>query len=74
MPDVQRRGPHLDIPGADINLARSPAAVVAIVLLLGASYYLWRKRYIRGPAALITILSIIVILSYFAFFKDRPPT
>ena len=37
-------------------------AIVLIVLILGASFYLWRTRYLRSRAALVTILGVIIML------------
>lgn len=62
------------LPGADVSWAQAPAAIAAIVIILGASYYLWRKRYIRGPAAIITILGLILILGFCSFAASTPPT
>jgi Kef-type K+ transport system membrane component KefB len=52
----------------------SPLAIVALVLILGASFYLWRMRYLRSRAALITLAVIVAGLIYLGFFAMLPPT
>jgi hypothetical protein len=47
---------------------------VALVLILGASIYLWRMRYLRSRAALITLAAIVGALIYVGFFAMLPPT
>jgi len=45
-------------------------AIVLIVLILGASFYLWRMRYLRSRAAIVTILGVIIMLAVLAW---NPP-
>ncbi|HEX5239023.1 MAG TPA: hypothetical protein VFW39_11255 [Sphingomicrobium sp.] len=52
----------------------SPLAIVLLVLVIGASIYLWRKHYLQSRAALITIAAVAVVLIYLGFFAMRPPT
>jgi hypothetical protein len=52
----------------------SPLAIVMLVLVLGASFYLWRQGYLRSRAGLITIVAVVIILIYLGFFANRPPT
>jgi len=52
----------------------SPLAIVLLVLIIGASIYLWRQHYLRSRAALVTIGAIVVVLIYVGFFAMRPPT
>jgi hypothetical protein len=42
------------------------ACIVLIVLILGASFYRWRMRYLRSRAGLVTILGIIILLAVLA--------
>jgi hypothetical protein len=41
-------------------------AIVLIVLILGASLYLWRMRYLRSRALMIAIAMILLGLTYYA--------
>ena len=41
----------------------SPAVVVILVLMVGATIYLWRARYIRRKAAFVTIAALLVALA-----------
>ena len=61
---------------ADSSFAQtlSPLAIVLLVLIIGASIYLWRQHYLRSRAALVTIGAIVVVLIYLGFFAMRPPT
>ena len=52
----------------------SPLAIVALVILIGASAYLWYRGYLRSRAAWITIAAIVVLLIYAGFFALQPPT
>lgn len=52
----------------------SPLAIVALVLILGAAFYLWRMGYIRSRAALIVLLAIVGVLVWLGFFAMQPPT
>jgi hypothetical protein len=52
----------------------SPLAIVGLVLVIGASIYLWRQRYLHSRAALITIGAVVAVLIYFGFFAMQPPT
>jgi hypothetical protein len=57
------RNAPLEEVGSGASGSMAPqAAIVLIVLVLGASFYLWRMRYLRSRAALITILAIILAL------------
>jgi hypothetical protein len=40
-----------------------PAIIVVLVLLLGATIYLWRARYIRRSTAYTTMLIIVIALA-----------
>ena len=51
-----------------------PLAIVAAVIILGASIYLWYLGYLRSRAALIALAFIIGILIYVGFFYGYPPT
>ena len=52
----------------------SPLAIVALVIVLGASAYLWYMGYVRSRAALIVLAGIVVVLVYLGFFAMMPPT
>jgi hypothetical protein len=52
----------------------SPFAIVALVMILGASAYLWRIGYLRSRAALIVLLAIVGVLVYLGFFAMQPPS
>ena len=52
----------------------SPLAIVALVIVVGASVYLWYMGYMRSRAALIVVAAIVVVLIYLGFFAMRPPT
>ena len=47
-----------------------PVAIVLIVLILGASAYMWTRGYLRSRAALVTIGAILIALGYLAFFTS----
>jgi hypothetical protein len=44
----------------------SPAIVVVLVLLIGATLYLWRARYIRRRTAFMWIAVYIIVLAALA--------
>jgi hypothetical protein len=52
----------------------SPLAIVLLVLIIGASIYLWYQGYLRSRAAMVTIGAIAIVLVYLGFFAMRPPT
>jgi peptidoglycan/LPS O-acetylase OafA/YrhL len=58
------------LPGS--STLASPAAIVLLVLLLGATVYLWRQRYMRRKTAyvLLTILAIALIVVGFFTYKS----
>jgi cell division protein FtsW (lipid II flippase) len=41
-------------------------AIVLIVLVLGASFYMWRTRQLRSRAGLLTIAGILILLVFLA--------
>lgn len=59
---------------SQLSATMSPLAIVALVLVLGASIYLWRMRYLRSRAAMIVIAAICAVLIYLGFFAMQPPT
>lgn len=59
--------------GSSLTQTSQPLAIVAAVMVLGASIYLWRRHYIRSRAAWITIAAIVGALLYFGIFYQRPP-
>lgn len=62
--------------GGDAALAQTgqPLAIVAAVIIIGASIYLWYLGYMRSRAALLTLALVIGVLVYFGFFYGYPPT
>ncbi|HVM22989.1 MAG TPA: hypothetical protein VM308_06785 [Sphingomicrobium sp.] len=44
-----------------------PLSIVLMVMIIGASFYLWRKGALRSRAALITIAAILMALAYLGF-------
>lgn len=52
----------------------SPLAIVLLVLIIGASIYMWYQGFLRSRAAMVTIAAIVVVLVYLGFFAMRPPT
>ena len=53
---------------ASATLIGQPIAIVLIVLILGATIYLWRQGQMRSRAGLLTVAGLIALLAYFAFF------
>jgi hypothetical protein len=49
------------------SMIGQPAAVVLIVLILGASIYMWQRGQLRSRAGLVTIGGIIAFLIYVAW-------
>ena len=49
-------------------LISQPIAVVLIVLILGASIFMWTQGQLRSRAAMLAILGVIAVLAYFAFW------
>jgi hypothetical protein len=45
-----------------------PIAVVLMVLILGASIYIWTRGQLRSRAAMLAIAGILAVLAYFAFW------
>lgn len=50
-----------------------PLAIVLLVMLIGASIYLWRSRILKSRAALVTIVALALVLAYLGFFAVPPP-
>ena len=50
------------------------AAVVLAVLIVGATFYMWRHHYVRSRAALIAIAALVLFLLYLGFFAGGSPT
>lgn len=48
------------------QLIGQSTAIVLLVLILGASVYLWRMRYLRSRAAMIAVALVVLALIYFA--------
>jgi hypothetical protein len=58
--------------GSGVSLA-SPATVVILVLLIGATFYLWRARYIRRNTAYVTMALLVVALAALIFWQYHHP-
>jgi hypothetical protein len=50
------------------SVVSQPIAIVLIVLILGASIFLWTRGQLRSRAAMLTVAGIIAVLVYFAFW------
>jgi hypothetical protein len=48
--------------GAGTGGLASPALIVVLVLLLGATIYLWRARYMRRRTAYFTMAILVIAL------------
>lgn len=55
--------------GATSSLISQPVAIVLMVLILGASVYMWQLGYLRSRAGLLTIGGILVMLGLLAFWS-----
>ena len=51
----------------------TPAIVIALVLLLGATIYLWRARYIRRRSAYVLMAFCVIALAALAFWMLGNP-
>lgn len=51
----------------------SPAVVVLLVLLLGATIYLWRARYIRSRTAYMLMAVLVIVLLLFGLWTYLHP-
>jgi len=58
--------------GSSASLA-SPAIVVILVLLIGATFYLWRTRYIRRRTAFVTMGLLGIALAGLVFWQYHHP-
>ncbi len=59
--------------GATSASLASPAIVVVLVLLLGATIYLWRARYIRRNTAYVTMAVLVIALAGLVFWQYSHP-
>ena len=67
------KGPRVTEAGANSASLAIPAIVVILVLVLGATIYLWRAGYIRRKTAYATMLVLVVALAGFALWMYRYP-
>ena len=51
----------------------APTAVVVLVLLFGATVYLWRARYIRPVSAYVLMAAYVVAIVAVAIWSYRHP-
>ena len=56
------RGPARGAVDASSGSLTAPVLVVLLVLLLGATFYLWRARFIRRRTAYLTMTILGVML------------
>jgi hypothetical protein len=66
------------VPKAAEGVANSaalaaPAIIVILVLILGATIYLWRARYIRRRNAYLTMGVLVVALAVLGFWMYSNP-
>ena len=59
--------------GANSASLAVPAVVVILVLVLGATIYLWRAGYIRRRTAYVTMLVLAAALGLFALWMYSYP-
>jgi len=52
--------------GGRTEILSQSLAITLIVIIIGATFYLWRMRMLRGRAALLTIAAVIAVLAYIA--------
>ena len=48
-------------------------AIIVMVLIIGASIYMWRKGMLRSRAALVTIVGILAALIYVVVSFNNAP-
>lgn len=60
------RGPRVSST-SDWLQTLQPLSIVLIVMIVGGSYYLWRRRILRSRAAFITLGAILLVLVYLGF-------
>lgn len=68
----------MKVPKAAEGVANSaalagPAIIVVLVLVLGATIYLWRARYIRRRNAYLTMGVLVVALAVLGFWMYSNP-
>lgn len=61
------RGSPLEAGGGGSSGMVQQVAIVMIVLILGASFYLWRMHYLRSRAGLLTITAVVLALAFLAY-------
>ena len=57
------KGPRVSESAASSASLAVPALIVILVLVLGATIYLWRARYIRRGSAYVTMLVLVIALA-----------
>jgi hypothetical protein len=67
------RAPRVSGNAANSAGLSTPAIVVALVLLLGATIYLWRARYIRRRTAYVTMAVLVLALVLVGVWMYRNP-
>lgn len=67
----------MKVPKGSVEAASSPlslpAVVVILVIIIGATIYLWRARYIRRATALTVILLLLLGLAIFGTWMYTHP-
>jgi hypothetical protein len=56
------RGPPMASGGGGSLSVASPALLVILILMIGATIYLWRKRFIRRKTAYVTLAILVIAL------------
>jgi hypothetical protein len=60
------RNTPIEAGGGGSGSMTQEVAIVLIVLVIGASYYMWRMHYLRSRAGLLTIAGILILLVFLA--------
>lgn len=68
------RVPKIAESAANSTSLAVPASIVVLVLVLGATIYLWRARYIRRATAYILMLVLIITLALLGLWMYSHPT
>ena len=68
------RAPRVSGDVANSASLAVPALIVILVLVLGATIYLWRARYIRRQTAYVTMLALAAALVALGLWMYWYPT
>lgn len=69
---MMQKRPRPSVSTAATDSIASPALIVALVLLIGATIYLWRQRYLRRNTAftILAILGVAFIAAAYATYQN----